>query len=195
MSQDVEMSVFEAILARRSVRSYTEDPVDGAVLQTLLEAAVRAPTSMQQEPWAFIQVQDRRLLGEISENAKPLYLSELRHFRISMPKQSLESFADPQFNIFHGAGTLVVICASSLNPMAVADCWLAAQNLMLAACAMKLGTCVVGMALPALNMATFKAQLGIPERYAAIAPIAIGHPLGETQPTSRRRPMVLASTG
>jgi nitroreductase len=46
----VEMSAFEAILARHSVRSYAEQPVSRATLHTLLEAAVRAPTALHREP-------------------------------------------------------------------------------------------------------------------------------------------------
>lgn len=43
----------------------------------------------------------------------------------------------------------------------VADCWLAAENLMLSACALGLGTCCIGSAIPALNSPEAKSELGI----------------------------------
>ena len=52
-------------------------------------------------------------------------------------------FSHPDFNISHDAGTLIAICAPSAT-FSTADCWLAAENLMLAACAMGLGTCCIG---------------------------------------------------
>jgi nitroreductase len=104
----------------------------------------------------------------------------------------LDVFASQEFNIFYDAGTLVVICAKPMGPFVAADCWLAAENLMLAACAMGLGTCVIGSAVPALNTPAVKAELGIPAEYSAVAPIIVGGPSGETRPTARREPEILA---
>jgi nitroreductase len=188
---EVEMSVFEAILARRSVRSYTAQEIDRTTVRTLLEAAVRAPTAMHQEPWAFAIIQDRQLLRQMSDRAKPLFAEEVRRSGVEQAGHVLDSYTSPDFNIFHDAGTLIVICAKPMAPFVAADCWLAAENLMLAARAMGLGTCVVGSALPALNVAEVKAQLGIPVEFSAIAPIIVGHPRGETAPASRKKPLTL----
>jgi nitroreductase len=189
--QAVEMSMFEAILARRSVRCYTSQAVDNSTVRLLLEAAVRAPTAFHDEAWAFAVIQDKSELRLLSDRAKPLFINELRRSGRSRSEHALEAFADPAQNIFYDAGTLIVICADSMSPFAAADCWLAAENLMLAACAMGLGTCVIGSALPALNVATIKAGFGIPEKFSAIAPIVVGYPVDETKPTSRRQPYIL----
>jgi len=189
----VEMSVFEAILARRSVRRYTSQAVDHTIVRLLLEAAVHAPTAFHAESWAFAIIQDKSELHQLSDRAKPLFLNELRRSgkSHSHSEDELEAFADPAQNIFYDAGTLIVICADSMNPFAAADCWLAAENLMLAACAMELGTCVIGSALPALNVASIKTGLGIPEKFSAIAPIVVGYPVEETKPVPRRQPYIL----
>lgn len=73
------MSVFEAILARRSVRHFQTRRVDNTVLKTLLESSVWAPTAMHQEPWAFIVIQDPHTLKMLSDQAKPLFLKEIKH--------------------------------------------------------------------------------------------------------------------
>lgn len=186
------LNIFETILARRSVRSFRDGELDRKTVRTLLEAAVRAPTAMHEEPWAFVVVQGREVLHRLSERAKPLFAEELRRAGMVRADQAYDVFASPDVNIFHDAGTLIVICAKPLGPFAAADCWLAAENLMLAACALGLGTCVIGSALPALNVPEIRTQLAIPAEYAAVAPIVVGQPRGETPPTSRREPLVLA---
>lgn len=49
-------NIFETILARHSVRAYAPIELDRNTIQNLLEAAVRAPTAMHEEPWAFVVV-------------------------------------------------------------------------------------------------------------------------------------------
>jgi nitroreductase len=73
-----------------------------------------------------------------------------------------------------------------------ADCWLAAENLMLAAFAMGLGTCCIGLALPMLNLPDIKAELGIPTEVTAVAAIVVGIPRGEAVPVARKDPEILA---
>lgn len=187
-----ELNVFEAILARRSVRGYTPQEVDRGTIHTLLEAAVRAPTALHEEPWAFVVIQDKARLQQLSDRAKPLFAAEVRRSGQAWAGHNLEIFLKPEFNIFYDAGTLIIICANAMGPFAAADSWLAAENLMLAACAMGLGTCVIGTALPALNLASVKAELGIPDKYSAIAPIIVGHPAGEAALSLRKEPFVLA---
>lgn len=79
IERPLKKNLFEAILARRSVRSYTPDVLDRNTVQTLLEAAVRAPTAMHEEPWAFVVVQDQALLQHVSDLAKPIFVEEARH--------------------------------------------------------------------------------------------------------------------
>jgi nitroreductase len=187
----LERSVFEAILARRSVRAYTPEILGRKIVHTLLEAAVRAPTAMHEEPWAFVVIQDKQVLKQLSDRAKPIFLEEVRHHNSHGALHSFEHFDKPDFDIFHGAGTLIIICAKPLG-LFVADCWLAAENLMLAACDMGLGSCVIGSSASVLNIHKVKTELGIPDEYTAIAPIIVGVPSGETAATSRDAPLILA---
>lgn len=181
-----EMDVFETILARRSVRSYTSQKVEFSVIRTLLEAAVRAPTAMHEEPWGFVVVQDQQVLHGLSDKAKPLFLEQLER-----SGHATQRFSSPDFDIFYEAGTLIIICGKQGKTFVSADCWLAAENLMLAACAMGLGTCVIGAALGALALADVKMGLGIPDEYEAIAPIIVGYPAGLSDQTTRKMPLIL----
>jgi nitroreductase len=185
-----ERAVPELIYRRRAVRAYTPEILDEPTIRALLEAAVQAPTAMHLEPWAFIVVQDRAVLKRLSDRAKVI-AGEVAEHRGLVKGPGASLLSDPAFNIFYNAGTLIVICARALGPFVEADCWLAAENLMLAACAMGLGTCCIGFALPALRAPDVKGELGIPPDVAAVAPIIVGRPRGETPSVGRREPLVL----
>jgi nitroreductase len=185
------MTVMDAIYKRSSVRSYSPERLDQTTIRTLLAAAVRAPTAVHLEPWVFAIVQDTSVLKRLSDRAKPLFLEEVRRAHLDRGGHSLDIFASPDFNMFYNAGTLIIICGKPLGPFVVADCWLAAENLILAACSMELGTCVIGAAVPALNSRDIKAELGISDELTAIAPIIVGIPSDETPPTARKEPEIL----
>lgn len=185
-------SILKAINARHSVRAFAPTPLDSTTIHKLLGAAVQAPTAMHEEPWAFIVVQDSALLQRLSDLAKPLFVEEVRHRNAQGAGHSFDHFTRPDFNIFHGANTLIIICARPLGPFVTADCWLAAENLMLAAGAFGLGSCVIGSAVAALNIYKIKAELGIPNEYSAIAPIVVGVPSGNTQAPPRKEPLILS---
>ena len=188
----VEMTIFETILARRSVRSYKARRVDRTSISILLEAAVRAPTAIHQEPWAFVIIQDKALLRSLSDQAKPLFVVEAQEKGLEHAGHSFDIFSYPDFNVFYDANTLILICGKTTSPSFEADCWLAAENLMLAACAMGLGTCVIGSALPALNTPETKIKLNIPEKFCVVAPIVVGFPDDEITAGIRKNPVILA---
>lgn len=188
--------ILHAIYHRRAVRAYTpECPSDG-VIRELLEAAVQAPTAMHVEPWAFVVVQDKALLRRLSDRSKIMLLDEIKSGNgltkdAATKSRLLTLLGDSSFNIFYDAGTLIVICRKALGPYTEADCWLAAENLMLAACAKDLGTCCIGFAIPILNSPDVKHELGIPDEVAAVVPIIVGFPRGSVEPVSRKAPQVL----
>lgn len=184
--------VMKAIYSRHSVRSYSPASLNADTIQALLDAAVHAPTAMHEEPWAFVVLQNKQVLKQLSEQAKPLFVEEVRHRNAQGATHSFEHFTRADFDIFHGAGTLIIICAKPQSPFVPADCWMAAENLMLAACAMGLGSCVIGSAVAVLNIRKVKAELGIPEEYSAIAPIVVGVPGGDTTATARKIPLILS---
>lgn len=187
----ITMTLEDALRGRRSVRSYTGRLVDRATLTRLLELAVRAPTAMHAEPWAFVILQDPPTLKRLAKRAQTFLVEEVRRLPEEQ-RRALETFAREDFDPFHGAGTLVVVGARGEGHYAQADCWLAAENLMLAAHAMGLGTCVIGCAVDVLNAPEWKAKLGVPSDVVAVAPIVVGFPSGETLETSRKPPDVVA---
>ena len=186
--QNPTMSLTDAIYKRRAVRAYTPQKIDKNTINSLLESAVHAPTAMHQESWKFAIIQDKKILDRISDSAKK-FLGE--DHNLHSPKSSFDRFKQPDFNIFYDASTLIVICGKLKGPFVEADCWLAAENLMLTACSMGLGTCVIGLAVATLNTPEWKKELGIPLDMTAFAPIILGVPSGETAATPRKKPEIL----
>ena len=199
MTKQPVLSVLDAIYLRRAVRAYQPKPVDAETIRKLLDAAVQAPTAIHLEPWAFVVVQDAERLRRYSDRAKAILTQDLHAHQdlrdaAGKPRARgyLDLLANPDFSIFYDAGTLIVICAKPLSPYVTADCWLAAENLMLAACALGLGTCPIGFAVAVLNTPEVKAELGIPPELTAVAPIIVGVPSGAPAAGARKPPEILS---
>jgi nitroreductase len=137
------MDLKDAIYSRRSVREFTAEPVNETTIRELIDAAIQAPSAVNQQPYAFCVVRDQNVLATISQEAKahmvrttPIGLMS-HHFS--------EVLNDQKFNIFYHAPVLILICTVAEVPWAVEDCALAAENLMLAARGAGLGTCWIGL--------------------------------------------------
>lgn len=180
------MEVLDAIQGRRAVRDYVDEQVSREVIAALLGRAVWAPSGMNRQPWRFVVVEGRQTLARCSAEAKALMLKEADHRpELAVVRGMLEQ---PDFNIFYNAPALIVICATEPDEMAIKDCCLAAQTLMLAAFAQGLGTCWIGFAEAWLNTPAAKAELGVPASLRAVAPIIIGRPAGASPAPERRAP-------
>lgn len=188
------MDVLQAIRARRAVRAFTEEAVDRAEIEALIEAAVQAPSAMNRQPWAFVIALGPTWVGDIARRAKAHLVASLDVSADDLHRADM--LHDPNFDILYGAPALIVIYATpSTAPAALVrpdeDCCLAAQNLMLAARAMELGTCWIGFARPWLDLPATKAEFGLSAQHAAVAPIVVGHPRRWPAATARRAPRIV----
>ena len=179
------MDLKQAIDTRRAVREFTDQPVDEKTLRELIDAAIQAPSAVNQQPWSFCVVRDQALLARISRDAKA---HMLRTSPAALSHHFQELLSNPQFDIFYHAPALVVISAVADSPWALQDCSLAAENLMLTARAAGLGTCWIGFAQAWLGTPEGKAALNLPPAYVPVAPIIVGHPKSAPPPVPRKAP-------
>jgi nitroreductase len=187
------VDVMDAIYDRRAVRAYSKRKVEVDVVKKLIDAAIHAPSAVNQQPWAFAVVQDAALLQRTSDRAKELTLA---HAKPGTPLWEHRSMLeDPAFNVFYDGGTLIVLCAGPGILPANEDVCLAAENLMLAAHGLGLGTCPIGFAREALNEPGAKRELGIPEDHSVVMPILVGYPRERPAPTPRREARILSWKG
>ena len=181
------MELNVALRGRRAVRDYRDKGVDDAAIERLIDAAVQAPSAVNEQPWTFTVIRDSKLLDHVAAEAKA-------HMLATMPPEHAEHFrarlADPSFHIFYPAPALIVISASAKGPWIEEDCALAAENLMLAAYAEGLGTCWIGFAQGYLNTPQGKHLVGMPDSWVPIAPIIVGHPKGFPHVHERRKPTI-----
>jgi nitroreductase len=178
----------EVISGRRSVREYTDKAPDEQTIRSLLDAAVRAPSAVNQQPWTFTVVRDQNLLEQVSREAKSYMLANAAvdahtdHFRTIL--------GAPAFQIFYHAPVLILIAALRQDRWIVEDCAMAAENLMLAAYGAGLGTCWIGFAQSYLNTTEGKRLLGLPSAWVPVAPIIVGYPRSPAPPVPRKEPEI-----
>lgn len=108
------------IQKRRSIRKFKPQPVEPHKVDMLVEAALRAPSSMGSNPWEFVVVTDRAVLGKLSE-AKPHGSTFLRNAPLAVvvcadPKKSSVWVEDASI-----AATYIQLAAESLG---LGSCWI-----------------------------------------------------------------------
>jgi nitroreductase len=184
------MEIQDAIFQRRAVRRYAGREIEPAMVNELLRAAAQAPSALNQQPWAFAVFHGASRLREFSERAKSYLLST--YPSTFEPHPRAELYATPGYDIFHGARTLIIIYATPGRFQPIEECYLAAQNLMLAAHARGLATCPIGFARPWLDLPEVKETLGIPPHYVAAFPLVVGYPDGTADPVPKKDPEIIA---
>lgn len=181
------MDVLDAIAGRRAIRDFDAAPPDRATIERLIDAATRAPSAINRQPWGFAVIGDRQAMARCAKSIKAYVL----HHLPPALAQYRSVLANPDYDILHRAPALIIVCATApdIPPAASSaeDCCLAAQNLMLAAYAAGLGTCWIGFARPWLATPDAKEALGIPQTWVPVAPIVIGTPHAVPPAVERRR--------
>lgn len=181
--------VIEIIQKRRTCRQFSPRQVDRTVLLQLIEAAQYAPSAYNDQNWHFTVVQQPSLLAEL----KTLYRESMLTYGDDF---SIKRASEPDFIPFFGAPSLVFISGeeSSKSKFIEITCGAAAQNLLLAAEAFGLGTCLMtGPALMFLNprRAELERRLGFPPGYRFTCVVALGYIEGTLLPATPRREGVL----
>jgi nitroreductase len=178
------MDVFEAIRRRRAVRDFKPDAVPPAVVRQLVSAGCWAPSAMNEQPWHYTVVTDGGLMNEISRQAKNAMLRNLDG--VPRPAHFHDLLNDPHYNIFYNAPMLMVISAPADRQWCIEDCAMAAENMMLAATELGLGSCWIGFAQNWLNTSAGLHVLALPHTQRVVAPIILGYPKVQPPSVARR---------
>ncbi|MBW2064349.1 MAG: nitroreductase family protein [Deltaproteobacteria bacterium] len=159
------MDVITAIKGRRSVRSFTDEPVDKETLIKLLEAAVWAPSGGNGQTWRFVVVTEKSMMNKI-KMVSPGLLGD---------PQAVIVIAQDTDLARHKGGKMGVEAIIKM------DSAMAAQNIMLAAYEMGLGTCVIASFHPG----AVAKLLGMPAHVIPQLLVSIGHPAKIPPPPER----------
>ncbi|MGL4410528.1 MAG: nitroreductase family protein [Bacteroidales bacterium] len=161
------------ILTRSSVRSYTSQKVDQEKVEQLLRAAMAAPTAGNKQPWAFVVVDQKELLDQLST---------------SLPYAKMTSKA-----------SLAIIVCGDTNKMYtgqesdywIQDCSAATENLLLAAHSLGLGAVWTAVAPVEDRISAVKSVLNLPDNLIPLNVIPVGYPSGENKPKDKWNPSVI----
>ena len=190
--------VLNNIYERRSVRSFKEQVPSDEELKEIIKAGTFAPNGTNAQGLRFVVISDRALLKKYSTVAKALFvdiikkqLEKLPADKTEGPKRMMQTLSNPDFNIFYDAPTLILVLAnpSCLTPME--DGAAAAENMMLAAWSMGIGSCWIGFANPLQHSTEFLNEMGIPSDHRLIAPIILGYPKKAPPKGKRNEPEIL----
>ncbi|MYL81587.1 nitroreductase family protein [Desulfovibrio aerotolerans] len=161
------MELFEALHTRRSIRAFTDQPISEADLETILRAAMDAPSAVNAQPWHFVVITDRAMLDPIPDIHPHAAMCRTAQAAIvSVAEIALEK----------APGNWMV------------DCSAAVENLLLAARGLGIGSVWCGLYPRQERMAPMAALLGLPEGFLPHALVPLGYPAQEFKRVERFKP-------
>lgn len=151
------MELKEAMNTRKSIRSYTGEPISKEQLDAILTAAYEAPIGGGRYNSIHLTViTDKELLDEID-------------------RAGAEFFGNPSIHPLYGAPMLIVISSNSEDNVASANVGIIIQNMSLAAVEEGVGHCDIYGATAALaQKPELVAKLGLPEGFVPLGSIELG---------------------
>ncbi len=195
LPDDVTGGALDSFLAlarsRRSIRRYSPAPVDRALVETLLDAAIWAPSAHNRQPWRFCVVTEAATKERLSTAMAAAWRADLSGDGAA--REAIERRITISHARLTGAPVLIVPCmtlaemdvypdavrSEAEHTMAVQSAALACQNLLLAAHAAGLGAC--WMCAPLFVPALVRQALELPEDWEPQAILTLGHPAEEKQ--------------
>ena len=186
-----ENEVIHVITGRRSIRNYSDRIVPDELIEKLIDTGIHAPSALALFPWSFIVVKDIEMMKRISDYVKPVVLEGLKNAkRVGMTQKYLDMVGEEGFSIFYNAPCVLFVLGRNDAPIADIDCSLCAQNIMLAAHSLGLGTCWIGSARHLEKNPGLVEELGIPDEYHLVAPLVLGYPAESPEMPPRPEPPV-----
>jgi nitroreductase len=166
--------VLETIKKRRSLRQYGAKQISDSDLNAILEAALFAPTAMNQQKWHFTVVQKKSVLAKRDRSAR----ENKRNSNIPFLVKSTEQ---KDYHTYYHAPTVVIVSGEQQAKYIQMDCAAAAQNITLAAGSLGIGSCIItsaGFLFASAKGQAVKKELGIPDNYEHICSVALGYGIG-----------------
>ena len=183
--------VMENIFLRRSIRSYSNEPVNDTIIKDLIKAGFQAANGMNLQKLRFSVITNKEKLQEYSKIGKTEYLKLMAEWGISNP--GLESnLKNEAYSIFYDAPAAIFIYGAPGILTGAEDASLAAGNIMLAARSFGIGTCWIGLAAGLGNNKAFMKESKVPNDHKLLAAIILGYPKSEfPEPSKRSDPQIL----
>ena len=190
-----EIGLFEAMFSQRQFTRYKPDPVPKEAIDQIIDAATKAPSGGNTQPWHFIAITDPELIAKVGGLYRELWLGALGATP-APGESSVYGAARYLANHMHEVPAMILVCADHTKGSApytpgetvergryASSVWLAIQNLFLAARALGLGTRITTTHIRGEDQ--IKEWLGIPEHIETVCLTPLGYPKGRFGPTDR----------
>jgi nitroreductase len=161
------VDVYEAIVTRKSIRSFYEREISDEVISRIFEAVRLAPSASNRQEWRFVVARDPELRKQLAQACRGQ-----THFAQAAALIACCAETDGH----------VMTCGEACYPI---DVSIAVDHLTLCATAEGLGTCWIG----AFHQDQVKEILGIPPQIRVVAMLALGHPTDASPAEKRRLPL------
>ncbi len=152
------MDAIEAILSRRSIRKYRDDPIPDLVVNETLRAAMSAPSAGNEQPWHFVVIRNRETLDRIPD-------------------------VHPHAQMLKEAPVAILICGDpgleKHKGFWVQDCSAATENLLIAARSKGLGAVWLGIYPREDRVEGLRRMLDTPKSVIPFSLVPLGHPAEE----------------
>jgi nitroreductase len=170
MNKVVENQTIETIKNRRSYRKYVPGQLKEEELQAILDAAIYAPSSCNEQPWYFTVIRNNDLIDRMSEKTKKALLTSGRERFVEMAQ-------NPDYHIFYHCPVVVVVSGNESCISPTTDCAAAIQNMLLAAESMDIGSCWIGLVgyYFRQNEEESRKELDIPDGYKPYYAVCFGY--------------------
>ena len=186
------MELLELMKHRRAIRRFEPKQIEEEALRQILEAGLYAPSAGGRQSVIFAVCQDQEVnqqLGKIKRaNSRPRMASGENY--VSREQPSIAD--DPKLtNAFYDAPTVITMFAPKNFLFSAEDCAVAAENMMLAADALGIGSCYIGQGWTAFADPYGQEILkkwDIRTDYYAVMQLLLGYPReGDNHPTPKPR--------
>lgn len=165
-----EEGAIETIMTRTSIRDFQNKPVEEEKVETMLRAAMAAPTAVNKQPWRFIVIKEKKTLKAISENFNSMKMAEKAPLAIVV------------------CGDLKAALDGEGTDYWVQDASAATENLLLAAHSLGLGAVWCGIYPIKQRVGLLKEMLDIPDDIIPLNVIPIGYPAETPEPKDKWNP-------
>jgi nitroreductase len=196
----MNMNIHQALLTRRSIRKYTDEPVSSESIERIMTAATWAPSGSNTQPWRFYvahgKKRDELINGMVKASGPeapsmedyPNVTAEIEEVLanrlaendpagvrlLTLSKASGQFVRFGSIRFYQAPVAIVVTSPKKMAGSSGMSIGAAIQNLLLAAHGEGLGTCWLGM--PIAYKGTLIDVLGIPEEEVCITSVSLGHP-------------------
>jgi nitroreductase len=187
------------IKERRSTRSFKEIPLDKSTINSIIQVGKFAPSAKNSQPWQFIVITNKETIQELSLQVKYEIKKILRRrilyqfFNSDLRKketlQSLYGLTMAKKDVIFHEAPVVVFIVTKKGVFNDESCACCAENMMLAAHSLEIGSCWIGFAhFLGLNKKVLE-KIGVPKNMHIAAALIFGHPTETNKKIPIRKPM------